>query len=370
MKALLVGNANRRLDCITAADLYPFFENRRKLKQLLGLSLRYVQATNLSEIDRACANAKEDIFFIRPSWRENADDVVQLIQKIRTEHPQTIIIFLDPWEQESSRFFGALPYVDRFVKQHGFSNLENYQKKYIGGTIVTDYLAKEWNVDTNDFDVSSLVPKQYEHRIVTAWNFGSSKRLKNFLKKSLRRQWFPPAKTIDIFCRVTIGSLRERDWYGIYRETAVKTIQQLEGQYQLAVSGEYEEHRTISSRQYFHDIERSRIVVSPFGWGMITSRDYEAVAYDCLLLKPSVECVETKPNIFIPGETYVPIRWDFRDLEEKCNYYLTHPEEMNRIVRNARRAYEDHFRTNEFVEIIRTLIQSSQATIAEKAISL
>jgi spore maturation protein CgeB len=69
-----------------------------------------------------------------------------------------------------------------------------------------------------------------------------------------------------------------------------------------------------------------------------------------------MEHIETKPNIFIAGETYVPINWDFSDLAEKCHYYLQHPDEAERIIKNARRAYLNYFKNQEFVETIAKII--------------
>lgn len=83
--------------------------------------------------------------------------------------------------------------------------------------------------------------------------------------------------------------------------------------------------------------------------GEVTWRDYEAACYGCLLVKPSIDHVHTQPNIFYPGETYVPVRWDFQDLAETCRYYLEHPEEANRIIQNARRAYLNYFEERKFL---------------------
>jgi spore maturation protein CgeB len=41
------------------------------------------------------------------------------------------------------------------------------------------------------------------------------------------------------------------------------------------------------------------------------------------------------PNIFIANETYVPVRWDYSDLEEKCAYYLGNEDERRRIASAA-----------------------------------
>ena len=60
--------------------------------------------------------------------------------------------------------------------------------------------------------------------------------------------------------------------------------------------------------------------------------------------------VRTFPDIFIPGETYVPVRWDFADLVDKCSEYLNNESERVRIAARAYEILTDHYRANRFLE--------------------
>jgi hypothetical protein len=358
MKALVVGNANPRIDNISAAQLYPFFDHRNLLKHELNLEFKHVQAVTVSEITQACKTAQVDILFIRPCWRENPENVTATIQQIRATHANQKIIFIDPWDQENSRFFSVLPYVDWFLKYQRLKHLDDYQRNYIGGTIITDYLAQDWGIELNGWHVGSPVPQGFEHRIITGWSVGIDKRFKKALFRfSPWEKIHPIVKDIDVFCRVSLGSVHNREWYGKYREMAIAALIPLESDYRLAVSGEFDEYKTIPSRQYFQEIKRSRIVFSPFGWGPITWRDYEAVCYNCLLVKPSMDQIDAKPDIYIPWETYIPVRWDLKDVEEKCRYHLQHWDEAQQIIKNARHAYESYYQNREFVKTIGKIIQ-------------
>jgi hypothetical protein len=155
---------------------------------------------------------------------------------------------------------------------------------------------------------------------------------------------------------MSCGSQKNLEWYGKHRMEAVEALQPLAGDYPLAVSGKFNETKAISSRQYLSEIKRSRIVVAPFGWGETTWRDYEAVCFGGLLIKPNLDHIDTKPNIYIPGETYVPVKWDYSDLEEKCRYYLEHPEAAQQIVQNARQVYKAYFKQGEFVRTIKRIL--------------
>ncbi|GAB4376972.1 MAG: hypothetical protein Kow00121_25180 [Elainellaceae cyanobacterium] len=358
MKALIVGSTNTKTDTIPYAQIYPFFSHRRLLRSQLGLTIQHAEASTITEIEAAC-RAKADIFFIRPSWREDATEVERVMRQIRNQHPSAIIVFIDPFDQTSSRFFGVLPYVDRFLKYQGLRDKKLYSRSFVGGTFLTNVLAEELGYDLKDWHVGSEVPQGYEHRIETGWYVSLLPDFKKPLfKKSILREQ-PAKRSIDLFCHVSYGPRNNLEWYGQHRIEAIGALQRLASDYRLSVSGDYTgEKRAISSRQYFADIKQSRIVVSPFGWGEITLRDYEAACYGCLLIKPDVEHIDVAPDIFIPGETYIPVRWDFADLEEKCRYYLERPDEISRITNNARQVYMNYFNHNQFVQKIANLIQA------------
>lgn len=356
MKAILVGNANPKLDNISAAQLFPFFDNRKCLERKLNLKFRHLQAVTLPEIAAVCYGEDADAFFIRPCWREEPTAVIAFVQELRANYPNRKIIFIDPFDQETSRFFGVLPSVDWFLKYQGLKDINEYKQHHVGGTIITDYLARELHIELDGWHVGSEVPDGYEKRIISGWNVGIDKRFKKQLIKAPIWRLVPKKKDIDVFCRVSLGSIHKQEWYIKHRIMGLKALKPLEAEYKLAVSGEFDENKTISSRQYFSEIKRSRIAFSPFGWGPTTWRDYEAVCYDCLLVKPLMDRIDAKPNIYVADETYIPLKWDFSDAAEKCNYYLQHWNEAEVIIRNARSAYENYFRQEEFVKTIQDVL--------------
>ena len=79
-------------------------------------------------------------------------------------------------------------------------------------------------------------------------------------------------------------------------------------------------------KEYLAELGRSKMCFSPFGYGEVCWRDFEAMMTGSLLLKPDVRHLVTDPDVFIPGETYIPIAWDFSDLAEKVEYYLRNEE--------------------------------------------
>jgi hypothetical protein len=96
---------------------------------------------------------------------------------------------------------------------------------------------------------------------------------------------------------------------------------------------------TISQSAYNTELSESFGVFSPFGWGELCFRDFEAITRGSLLLKPDVSHLETWPDVFIPEETYVPLSWDASDILEKAEFFLSHNKEAQAIVDNAWERY-------------------------------
>jgi hypothetical protein len=88
-------------------------------------------------------------------------------------------------------------------------------------------------------------------------------------------------------------------------------------------------------KRYNQELGVSKIVLSPFGWGELCLRDFEAVRAGGLLMKPAMEHLETWPDVFLPGETYVPFSWDAEDLLEKTGEYLGDKAKRLRIAHAA-----------------------------------
>jgi hypothetical protein len=362
MKVLVLGHNQ---DPIAVAQRDPFSDNCETLRQQLNLELTHITAETFVAIEEACQTHTANIVFLLPSWEETPEEAEQAVKSIRDGNSELKIYFIDPFSQVSTTYFNLLPYVDRLLKRQRYKNLEDYKKSYVGGTMFTDYLASKWHLDLNGWHVGSKIPIGYEERIISGWNLGTSKNFRNILLDQSPSGRRSHTKNIDVFCRLSLGSQAKKEWYYKYRVAALQSVKALESRCTVAASGGFIEAGLVSRFQYYRELVRSRIVFSPFGWGENCWRDFEAICYDCLLIKPSMAHIDTQPNIFIEGETYVSVRWDFADLEEKCRYYLEHPDEAAHIIENARRVCTAYFKQNEFVKAIQQLISDGNSTSSQ-----
>lgn len=355
MKVLLAGVADKRHDLISAAQLEPLFRQRRALARDFGVNFAHAEVDQFPDIVQACRRHATEVsgFIVRPTWRAPADEAVASMAELRREFPEHRIVFIDPWDQATGRYLGVLPHVDKLMKYHRFRNRDDYYRDWIGGTVITDYFVRELGYDLEGWHAGSVAPPGTAQRIMTGWHLTTTLRYRWEL---FRPQVWPLVarqRDIDIVCHVSYGrkdSVRP-NWYARHRMTTVEQLREMGNRYRIAVSGEFDEERSVSRAQYLHDMNHARIAVSPFGWGEIPWRDYEAVCKGNLLVKPRVDHIRVQPDIYVPGVTYVPVKWDMSDLQETCRYYLDNWDRAVPIIEAARRAYKAFFENRVALQI-------------------
>lgn len=83
----------------------------------------------------------------------------------------------------------------------------------------------------------------------------------------------------------------------------------------------------VSRVEYLKEMQNSIFSFSPFGWGEVCYRDFEIFMSGSLLVKPSMEHLNTFPDFYLVNKTYFPIKWDMSNLSETFNLLLTTPAE-------------------------------------------
>lgn len=140
-------------------------------------------------------------------------------------------------------------------------------------------------------------------KIECGWNVGASGFIGGLLRHGGRsllsfgrslKPW--KDRPTDIHCRVSISE--HDDWYSRQRGEALQKIEQVTAGRRV-VTGAYGRGgvRPVPAKQYYREIRDSKICVSPFGYGEICYRDFEAAALGCLLIKPAMDHLRTEPDI-------------------------------------------------------------------------
>ncbi|MCC7145284.1 MAG: glycosyltransferase family 1 protein [Phycisphaeraceae bacterium] len=345
------------------AQLEGFSMYRRALRQRLGLTISRQDALELPDVEQTLRDAAADVAVVMVSWREKAPDLINMFQRVRAARPGLKLVFLDYYAQTSTPHFGVMPYVDVYVKRQLLANPAAYQRDLAGGFIFTDYLVRQRGYEIGSWHFGSRFDPSQRHKLVLGWNLGVQKLYRMLLwwDRWAGLSW--RRRPLDVCGRFTPPSAgQNHEWYEQYRKEAEILLRPLADSYQISAS------ERLSKRAYFHELRHSKIVVSPFGWGELCFRDYEAICCGALLLKPSMSHLRTSPDIFSDETCYVPLKWDLSDMGEKCDYYLKHPDEAAAIVDRGRRRLWTYFENGGFVRDVRRMLTPIRAARIQPSI--
>ena len=99
-------------------------------------------------------------------------------------------------------------------------------------------------------------------------------------------------------------------------------------------------------QEYIKVLHNSKLSLSPFGMGEICFRDFECMQWGTVIVKPDMSMVRTKPNIYIEDETYISVKPDWSDLEEKTKKVLGNFKYYSYIVSNLREKFKEEYSSN------------------------
>lgn len=281
--------------------------------------------------------------FIKPDFVD-----LELMKSLRAKYDR-IAFFHDDAGGGIPRL-EILPYVDLFYSKALFKDRRIYLRPLYGKELYSDYYhAKFGVVDPEHRDRPAAKDVAELAKLRLSWNIG----IGDYPRGKLRQRagvavsmvlGFRAAKlfygsgrlprdpvaanrgAIDVHARILLAG---RPSIAYQRRLILDRIQGRAG----FLQGE------TSQRAYNREVANSKIVLSPFGWGELCLRDFEAVLGGALLLKPDMSHLETWPDVFVPGETYAPFSWDAEDLVATAERYLADEAGRKRIARNAYEAY-------------------------------
>ena len=320
--------------------LDPFFHKRfRKL-------FHFTQS-----VEYCIKRDKNRILILERWFKNDLPPDLELMKKLREKYKT--IVFLDGYAAAGTHLLEILPFVDFLFHKSVFTDRNHYRKNLFSKRLVSDYYHNKYGIEDTDpeYKVSLNLKQDDMERILLSWNIGlgdyprrhKPQRMGVAIARSISPDLGrlfrsgntnPPVdfssaeRKIDIHARFGLVSNKS---ISFHRELYLKLIKND----RRFLTG------SVPQNRYYTELKDSKIVFSPFGWGEVCFRDFEAVISGALLLKPDMSHLKTYPDIYIPYETYIPVDWNGNDLIEKVDEYLQNDKERIRITRNAWENYQN-----------------------------
>jgi len=302
-----------------------------KAMAALGLKIEFFAATQpLRLLDAARSDA--DVIVYVPNFLSPVDLLGDVLKKANTLPSRPSILLLDLHDQSSSPHLALLDRVDRYAKKVVLRNRHDYLNDYAGKFVFTDFLQKQLEYDLDGWqfgcrleDTTSL------NKLVLSWNYATAPLYRKILLLSrlASRPW--RLRRIEVNGRFDVTTdTDQKSWYARYRRFAREQLNPPGHPWTTNGPGR------LSKLAYLLEMGNSKFAFSPFGYGELCLRDLEAVCMGALLLKPDVSHLESVPDIYIPNQTYIPLKWDLSDLRQQIEHHLAHPEKAIDIARAGR----------------------------------
>lgn len=271
-------------------------------------------------------------------------DRTEVLSVLR-EHAKTII-WLDTADSTGTPLFDVMPFVDRYLKKQVLKDLTRYTKPVWGGRVFCEYYHEKYGINDETVckRVFAPVEPEYLPKIGISWNVGlgdlfTSKRIDRFL---LHRKSYAPIgftcpsmdRPIDIHYRGSVWN----NIAGFQRKKAIELISARDDIKKPDVS------KKVPIEEYINESKSALALVSPFGWGEICGRDFEAFVYGAALIKTDMSHLSTYPDMYIQNETYLSVDWDFKNFNNILDMVKSTEgrHELVRIAKNGQEMYKEH----------------------------
>lgn len=304
---------------ISYAQIFPFVQYADEIEKRFGVQLRFFDVAQAERLDFS----RFDTILLQLWFDRDQATFERIFLKARSASVP-IKGFIDSFAHNDLRLAETLgDEIDFYLKKSLLRDRTGYSKTTLGDTNLVDYYSRLYGLQ--DIETTWSIPDGFLDKLRLTPNFFMDPFLsKQFEKQNIETVLAQP-RDIDLHARL---ASKGSPWYSNMRQHAERAVDELSG-LNIAAKGR------VTPKQYNQEMMRSRMCFSPFGYGELCWRDVEATAFGSVLLKPSMSHLETAPDIYEPGVTYVPVAWDFSDLDEKVDWVLSNSEEAKHIVRNA-----------------------------------
>jgi len=272
----------------------------------------------------------KDFFDKNKSLKDSTDWGLENLRKV-TENGDYFLFD----GQDSTSMMGSYDVFEKSDAIHMFKNQtlnkrEDYKEPHS--------LSKWFFGNKTECGVSYDIPKEKWDRIkLTGYNLGS------LLPHYHDFQPINKNKTIDM-CAIYSAThayseehkFRNDLFYTKHREGAWNTLNEIKNKYDIRTA-------KLPFEEYIKVLYQSKLSLSPFGMGEVCFRDFECMQFGTMIVKPNMNKVRTKPNIYVEDETYISVDLDWLNLKEKIEKVLGNFNNYSYIINNFRDKFKKEY---------------------------
>lgn len=283
------------------------------------MSTRVRMAAEKQSYKRACSGQYDIVMLAyhhSTTWlgQCGSDARIAMMKDIKA-HCNTLI-WLDTADSTGTCLFDVMPYVDLYFKKQLLKDVEAYCKPTWGGRVYCEYYHNLLGIDDPELMKQSypVLDERYKNKLRVSWNVGIGD-----LMATTKQVWFHPFSRHKPKFISPESPQKNIDLQ--YRGSSFSPVAGYQRQYckDFVSKVDYITHSDpyvrVAHDEYVREGHASHAILSPFGWGEVCGRDFEAFAYGATMIKMSMEHCVTFPDAYQPNKTYVPVKWDFSDLE-------------------------------------------------------
>jgi len=273
-------------------------------------------------------------------WRSDKEYVTNDLIDLKKRFNK--VIYFDDSAGSNDIHFEFFQHIDYYWKRSRLCNDDEYFKPMYGTHPFSDYYHREFDiVDSNEAFSSVCVDKNDLKKIKVAWNIGAGLFPSSFLLKDAGL--YTLARKVVTFVSLFGFAAPSRNLVNNYIKGMVdelslpvdlsKKKNNISARLTLAGysnsigaqrkfladkigTNTYITTALTSKRHYLKEMRGFRSTLSPFGWGEVCYRDFEAALSGSLLIKPSMSHINTWPNIY-DENAYCSLNWDLSDFNIK-----------------------------------------------------
>ena len=323
-----------------SAFLFPFVVHKNALREA-GITVNFVSRSTpgLTDCDVLAIDSKE---FRNDMGNESHSPTLDLISSYR--RPDIRVLWFDTTDSTGTLQSQVFPVVDRYLKSQILVDKSRYVDHIYGGRIYSEYYKNSVGIED---EIGSVMDRPITNddipKLGVSWNSGlSDYSVYGPLRVGFYRRTGLPfllRYPREIEATTADRSIDLSVRFGVTYSRATVRYQREKIRHMLS---DRLDTNKLGRRNYMKELSNSKIVVSPFGWGEITLKDFEVFLTGGMLLKPSLNHMQTWPEFYEKDVTYMSHDWDLEMIEERIEWALANNSERLEIAEQGQRRYIQH----------------------------